>query len=60
MWSLKPSERKKGGGTLAAIHEDLNPNLIEEYIDEFELIVVKIDTNKMSVIIMSGYGLQEN
>ena len=52
--------KKKGGGTLVAIHEDLNPHLIEEYSDEFELIVVEVDTNEMSVRIISGYGPQEN
>ena len=31
---------KKGGGTAIAIHEDLKPKLIEEYNDEFELLVV--------------------
>ena len=30
---------KKGGGTAIAIHEDLKPKLIEEYSDEFELLV---------------------
>ena len=30
--------KRKGGGTLVAIHEDLNPKLIAEYDEEFELL----------------------
>ena len=52
--------KKKGGGTLVAIYEDLNPHLIEESSNKFELIVVEVDTNEMSVRIISGYGPQEN
>ena len=51
---------EKGGGKLVAIHEDLNPHLIEEYSNKFELIVVEVDTNEMSVRNISGYGPQEN
>jgi exonuclease III len=39
--------KKKGGGTLMAIKEELKPKLIEEYIEDFELLVVEIEaTNK--------------
>ena len=31
--------KRKGGGTLVAIHEDLNPKLIAEYDEECELIL---------------------
>ena len=31
------------GGTMCAIHEDLNPKLIEEYNDPFELLVVEVE-----------------
>ena len=34
---------KKGGGTLIAVHEDLEPKLIEEYDSEFELLVLEIE-----------------
>ena len=34
--------KKKGGGTIVAVHQDLKPKLIEEYNDEFELLVVEI------------------
>ena len=37
---------RKGSGTLIAIHKDLNPKLIEEYNEDFELLVVEIKTEK--------------
>ena len=51
---------KKGGGTLIAAHTDLNPKLISEYNDEFELLVVEVETKNNSIRIISGYGPQEN
>ena len=48
---------KKGGGTICAIHQDLNPKLVEEYNEPYELIVVEIEGNKR---IITGYGPQEN
>jgi hypothetical protein len=51
---------RKGGGTLVAIHQDLNPKLIEEYDGDFELIVVEIDTIDEAIRVISGYGPQEN
>ena len=51
---------KKGGGTMIAVHHDLNPKLIEEYDDEFELLVVEIKTVEESIRVISGYGPQEN
>ena len=33
-------QTKKGGGTMCAVREELNPKLIEEYNDPFELLVV--------------------
>ena len=59
MWS-KAIRKRKGGGTLVAIKEDLNPKLIEEYSDEFELLVVEVETREQIIRIMSGYGPQEN
>ena len=52
--------KKKGGGTIIAVHESFNPILIEEYCDEFELLVVEIETKQQSIRLMSGYGPQEN
>ena len=39
---------KKGGGTLIAAHKDLNPKLIEEYSEEFELLVIEVSTVRRS------------
>ena len=50
----------KGGGTLVACHKDLNPKLIEEYDDEFELPVVEIKLKGKQIRVISGYGPQEN
>ena len=35
--------RKKGGGTMCAVREELKPKLIEEYSEQFELLVVEIE-----------------
>ena len=51
---------KKGGGTAIAIHENLKPKLIKEYSDQFELLVVEIQTEDTDIRIISGYGPQEN
>ena len=55
--AIRPS---KNGGTLCAIHEDLNPKLIEEYNNPFELLVVQVEVQNKSVRIMTGVGPQEN
>jgi exonuclease III len=47
---------KKGGGTALAIHEDLKPKLIQEYSDEFELLVVQIKTEDGPIRLITGYG----
>ena len=52
--------KKKGGGTLIAAHEDFDPKLIEEYSDDFELLVVEINTQERSIRVITGYGPQEN
>ena len=51
---------KKGGGTMCAVHEELNPKLIEEYNDPFELLVVEIEVEQKEIRIITGYGPQEN
>ena len=51
---------KNGGGTLIAAHEDLNPKLITELNEDFEILVVEIETSEKSIRIISGYGPQEN
>ena len=51
---------KKGGGTLIGVHKSLNPMLIKEYSETFELLVVEIKIKNLKVRVMSGYGPQEN
>ena len=51
---------KKGGGTMCAVHKELNPKLIEEYSDQFELLVVEIEIDNKNIRVMTGYGPQEN
>ena len=41
-------------------HNDLNPKLIKQYEDEFELFVVEIELKQKKVRGLSGYGRQEN
>ena len=48
------------GGSLLGIHNSLEPVLIEEYSDTFELIVAEIKLSGKEVRVMSGYGPQEN
>ena len=52
--------RKVKGGTAIIVHKSLKPVLIEEYADEFELIVVEVKLGSKHVRIISGYGPQEN
>ena len=51
---------KKGGGTMCAVQEELNPKLIEEYSDPFELLVVEIEVEQKEIRIITGNGPQEN
>ena len=51
---------KKCDGTVIAVHENLKPKLIEEYSDEFELLVVEVKTESHNIRVISGYGPQEN
>ena len=52
--------KEKNGGTLIAVHESLNPKLINEYDNPFELLIVEVKMEHKSVRIMSGVGPQEN
>ena len=52
--------KAKGGGTLIASHKDLNPKLISEYEDDFELLVVEIEVKDKQIRVISGCGPQEN
>ena len=40
---------KKKGGSMIGVHEDLNPVLIKEYSESFELIVVEIKAGNKSL-----------
>ena len=55
--AIRKSKRK--GGTLVGVHKSLNPVLIREYSEDFELLVVQIKVNKTQIRIISGYGPQE-
>ena len=51
---------KKDGGTLIGVHKGLKPVLIEEYSEDFELLVVEISVMNKDIRIISGYGPQES
>ena len=51
--------KKEGGGSMLGIHVSLQPVLIEEYSDIFELLVVEISLTDKNIRIITGYGPQE-
>ena len=51
---------KERGGSMLGVHVDLQPVLVKEYSDEFELIVVEVITGNTKIRIMTGYGPQES
>ena len=51
---------KKHGGSLIGVHKALEPVLIEEYNDDFELLVVEIQIANKEIRLITGYGPQEN
>ena len=52
-------KNKEKGGSIIGIHESLNPVLISEYNETFELIVVEIEINNKNIRVITGYGPQE-
>ena len=52
--------KKDKGGTIIGVHKALNPVLIEEYCDDFELLVVEIKISNRNIRVISGYGPQES
>ena len=50
---------KEKGGSAIGVHKALNPCLIKEYSDEFELVVVEIQAANKEIRIITGYGPQE-
>ena len=53
-------KNKEKGGTILGIHHGLNPVLIEEYNETFELLVTEINVENNQIRVMTGYGPQEN
>ena len=51
---------KAGGGSMLGVHVGLEPVLIRECSDTFELIVVEIKVCNTSMRVITGYGPQEN
>ena len=47
--------KKQNGGTIIGINKALNPMLIKDYSDEFELVVVEIKLHNKEIRIISGY-----
>ena len=45
---------------MLGIHKSLEPVLIEEYSEKFELIVTEVKIGTKEIRIMTGYGPQEN
>ena len=52
--------KSKHGGTMCTIHQDLNPKLIEEHNNPFELLVVEVEADSTDIRIITGCGPQEN
>ena len=52
--------KAKHGGTMCAVHSELNPKLIDTYEDLFEMVVVEVEANKKGIRIITGCGPQEN
>ena len=52
--------RRKHGGTMCAVKHYLNPKLIEEYNDPFELLIVEVEVENKGIRIITGCGPQEN
>ena len=53
-------KNKERGGSMTGIHESLEPVLIEEHSDIFELIKVEIKVAGKEIRVINGYGPQEN
>ena len=53
-------QNKEKGGCMLGIHMSLEPVLIEEYSEKFELIVTEVKIGTKEIRNMTGYGPQEN
>ena len=52
-------KNKEKGGTMLGIHKSLEPVLIEEYTESFELVVAEIKVANKEIRLITGYGPQE-
>ena len=51
--------KKSKRDTLIGVHKSLDPVLIEEQSDDFELLPVEVKLGNKDVRVISGYGPQE-
>ena len=51
---------KKGGGSMLGIHVGLEPVLVSEFSETFELIVVEVKVGPKGIRVITGYGPQEH
>ena len=51
--------KKQSGGSLIGAHKALNPILMEEYNEDFELLVVEVKVGSKEIWVITGYGPQE-
>ena len=59
-WQIFETIRKrKFGGTMIGVHQSLNPVLIKQYSDPFELLVTEVSIGNKDVRLISGYGPQD-
>ena len=52
--------KKEAGGTMIGVHKSLQPILIQEYSEDFELIVLEMKVEGKDICVISGYGPQES
>ena len=52
--------KRQKGGTLVGAYKSLDPVLVEEYSEDFELLVVELKMGNLDTRIITGYGPQEN
>ena len=53
-------KNKEKGGSMLGVHVALQPVLVQEYNDIFELIVVEVKIGDKEVRVLTGYGPQES
>jgi hypothetical protein len=53
-------KHREQGGSMLGVHVGLQPVLIKEYSDNFELLVVQITAADKDIRVITGYGPQES